>query len=135
MWSTVSKSVFMLPESSKKQTTAGAEWIRAFVPRPYPPCGRIDGDRILSSCTQVSANGVESTGGMVSVRAQNVPPREIVLGIDFGTSTSSAAAFFDNDVHIVLDGGEPIVPSVVYVPKNGDPVVGTEALRHGAHDP
>jgi molecular chaperone DnaK len=58
-----------------------------------------------------------------------------VLGIDFGTSTSSAAAFIDNEVHVVLDGGEPSIPSVVYIPRAGDLLCGVEALRHGAADP
>ena len=72
---------------------------------------------------------------MHSVQTVKVPGREVVLGIDFGTSTSSAAAFFENEVHVVLDGGDPIVPSVVYLPRAGDPIVGIEALRHGAADP
>jgi molecular chaperone DnaK len=70
-----------------------------------------------------------------SAQIERVPGREVVLGIDFGTSTSSAAAFFENEVHVVLDGGDPIIPSVVYVPRTGDPVFGMEALRHGAADP
>ena len=72
---------------------------------------------------------------MPSIQTAKVPGREVVLGIDFGTSTSSAAAFLDNEVHIVLDGGEPAIPSVVYIPRTGDPIVGVEALRHGASDP
>ncbi len=72
---------------------------------------------------------------MISTQNQTVPGRDVVLGIDFGTSTSSAAAFFENDIHVVLDGGDPFIPSVLYVPRTGDPLIGMEALRQGAADP
>jgi len=71
---------------------------------------------------------------VISTQNQTVPGREVVLGIDFGTSTSSAAAFFENDIHVVLDGGDPYIPSVLYVPRTGDPLIGIEALRQGAAD-
>lgn len=52
---------------------------------------------------------------------------DIVLGIDFGTSYSSAAILRDDQVHWVLDRGDPMVPSVVHVPSVGPPVVGIAA--------
>jgi molecular chaperone DnaK len=61
--------------------------------------------------------------------------RPLVLGIDFGTSYSSAAAMVDGQLQMVMDNGEPQVPSVVYVPARGDLVVGKEAFRHMLSDP
>ena len=42
--------------------------------------------------------------------------REIVLGVDFGTSYTSAGALIDGQVHLVIDSGEAMIPSVVYLP-------------------
>ena len=57
--------------------------------------------------------------------------REVVLGIDLGTSFSSAAAWFAGKIYLVADNrGEPCIPSVVhYVPNNSVPVVGHEAAQ------
>ncbi len=61
---------------------------------------------------------------------------DIVLGIDLGTSYSTAAAYVDGRLHYAVDGrGEPCVPSTVYFPKTGAPVVGIEAERMRATDP
>jgi molecular chaperone DnaK len=59
----------------------------------------------------------------------------VVLGIDLGTSYSSAAVWRDGRVQPVLDGGEHQVPSAVYVPPRGDLVAGREAQIRGLSDP
>jgi molecular chaperone DnaK (HSP70) len=63
-------------------------------------------------------------------------PSEIVLGIDLGTSFSSAAAVIDGRLHFALDGrGEACVPSVVHFPRSGPVLVGAEADRMRSSDP
>lgn len=62
--------------------------------------------------------------------------REVVLGIDFGTSFSTAAAWVDGKMYLVPDErGEPCVPSLVYVPARGDPRVGYAALVKSITEP
>ncbi len=61
--------------------------------------------------------------------------RELTLGIDFGTSYSSAGALVDGKVHLVLEHGEPAIPSAVYIPKRGHPIVGRDALLRLPSDP
>lgn len=61
---------------------------------------------------------------------------EIILGIDLGTTYSTAAALIDGKMHFALDGrGEACIPSVVHFPKSGPPLVGVEAEKHRATDP
>jgi molecular chaperone DnaK (HSP70) len=61
---------------------------------------------------------------------------EIVLGIDLGTTYSTAAALIDGRLHFAVDSrNEPCIPSVVHFPKAGPPLVGAEADRHRATDP
>ncbi len=61
---------------------------------------------------------------------------EIVLGIDLGTTYSSAAALIDGKLHFALDSrGEACVPSVVHFPKSGAPLVGADAERMRATQP
>ncbi len=61
---------------------------------------------------------------------------DIVLGIDLGTSFSTAAALIDGKVHYALDSrGEACIPSVVHFPKSGPPLVGTDAVRMRDSDP
>jgi molecular chaperone DnaK len=60
---------------------------------------------------------------------------EIILGIDLGTSYSTAAAMVGGKVVYALDSrGEARVPSVVHFPKRGLPVVGAEAEKMRATD-
>jgi molecular chaperone DnaK len=61
--------------------------------------------------------------------------REIVLGVDFGTSYTSAGAFIDGRVHLVVDKGDVMMPSVVYLPERGAPEVGGRAIGHLMSDP
>ncbi len=61
---------------------------------------------------------------------------DLVLGIDLGTSYSTAAAVIGGKVHFALDArGEACIPSVVHFPRSGPPLVGAEADRMRATDP
>lgn len=60
---------------------------------------------------------------------------EIVLGIDFGTSYSSAGALINGQVEWVLDRGDAMVPTVVHIPRTGPPIVGVEAQMRLATSP
>lgn len=63
------------------------------------------------------------------------PRAEIILGIDFGTSYSSAAALIDGEIQWVLDRGDAMIPSVVHLPAKGAPIIGVEAQMHLATHP
>lgn len=61
---------------------------------------------------------------------------EVILGIDLGSTFSTAAVLMGGRVHYALDArGEPCIPSVVHFPKAGPPVVGAEADKLRATDP
>jgi len=61
---------------------------------------------------------------------------EIILGIDFGTSYSTAATVMNGKIYFAKDSrGESCVPSLVHFPKKGPPVVGFEAEKFRASDP
>ncbi len=61
---------------------------------------------------------------------------EIVIGIDFGASFSTAAVYVNERVHFALDGrGDACIPTAVYFPPKGPPVVGAEAALMRARDP
>jgi molecular chaperone DnaK (HSP70) len=58
------------------------------------------------------------------------------MGIDFGASFSTAAVFMGDRVHFALDGrGEACIPSAVYFPPKGAPVVGAGAAVARSNDP
>jgi len=60
----------------------------------------------------------------------------LVLGIDLGTTYSTAAAVLDGRIHFILDArGEACIPSVVHFPKGRPPIVGAEASKLRATDP
>lgn len=61
--------------------------------------------------------------------------REIILGVDFGTSYTSAGALVDGRVELVVDQGDPMIPSVVHVPERGPPLVGRAAVAQLVHQP
>ncbi len=63
------------------------------------------------------------------------PGQELVLGIDFGTSFSSAAVFHEGRIRAILDNGEAQIPTVVHIPVRGEPIVGAEAIRLGMAEP
>lgn len=56
--------------------------------------------------------------------------REVLLGIDFGTSYTSAGCLVDGRVELVLDSGDPTIPSVVHVPERGGVAIGRAAVPH-----
>jgi molecular chaperone DnaK len=61
---------------------------------------------------------------------------ESVLGIDLGTTYSTAALVVNDKFHYATDErGEACIPSVVHFPKAGAPIVGAEAERLRATDP
>ena len=60
---------------------------------------------------------------------------DLVLGIDFGTTYTSAGALVDGRVELVQDQGDVAMPSVVYVPRSGDPLVGQRAAARAVSDP
>lgn len=60
---------------------------------------------------------------------------EIVLGIDFGTTYSAAAALVNGRLEMVLDQGDAAIPSMVYVPRRGDPQVGQRAVNRMLTEP
>jgi molecular chaperone DnaK len=66
-----------------------------------------------------------------------MPPaaRELILGLDFGTSYTSSGVLLDGRVEFILDDGETTTPSVVHVPRRGDPLIGTKAVVRLASDP
>ncbi len=69
---------------------------------------------------------------LISVSADKEP----VLGIDLGTTYSSAALVVNERFHYATDErGEASIPSVVHFPKSGPPLVGAEAERLRAVDP
>jgi molecular chaperone DnaK len=61
--------------------------------------------------------------------------REVVLGIDFGTSYTSAGALVGDRVELVQDNGDAVLPSVVYVPDRGAIEVGRRAAMRQLTDP
>ncbi|MFT3713614.1 MAG: Hsp70 family protein [Archangium sp.] len=61
---------------------------------------------------------------------------EPVLGIDLGTTYSTAALVVNDKFHYATDErGEACIPSVVHFPRSGAPTVGAEAERLRATDP
>ncbi|MGF1508312.1 MAG: Hsp70 family protein [Myxococcota bacterium] len=65
-----------------------------------------------------------------------MPQTDIVLGIDLGNSYSTAAAWIQGKLYTVPDRrGEPCIPSIVYFPPKGLPVVGAEAERYRMAEP
>lgn len=60
---------------------------------------------------------------------------DTVLGIDFGTTYTSAGALVDGRVELVQDQGDPAMPSIVHVPKSGDLLVGHRAAARAVADP
>jgi len=82
----------------------------------------------------------EAAGSLSAARPRADEPlvgdSEVILGIDLGTTYSTAAALLGGRVHYALDSrGEPCIPSVVHFPKSGPPVVGAEADKLRATDP
>lgn len=58
-----------------------------------------------------------------------------VVGIDLGTTNTLACFFRNGRKELVKFAGEPLLPSVLYVDKNGKSYIGNKALHRGATDP
>ena len=58
-----------------------------------------------------------------------------VVGIDLGTTNTLACFFRNGRKELVKFAGEPLLPSVLYVDKNGKVYIGNKALNRGATDP
>jgi molecular chaperone DnaK (HSP70) len=61
--------------------------------------------------------------------------RELVLGIDFGSSSTIAGVLIDDRIQLVQEQGDPVIPSVVYMPERGPPVVGRGAVLKQLSEP
>ena len=65
-----------------------------------------------------------------------VGSQEIVLGIDLGTSFSTAAAWVQGKMYLVPDErGEPCIPTIVHYGEDGPPTIGHDAVLARRHDP
>jgi molecular chaperone DnaK (HSP70) len=62
-------------------------------------------------------------------------PPDVVLGIDFGTSCTSAGVLVGDRVELIHEGGDVVIPSVVYVPDRGPLEVGRRAQMRLLKDP
>lgn len=58
-----------------------------------------------------------------------------ILGIDFGTSCTSAGVLVGDRVELVQDSGDDVIPSVVWLPQRGNPEIGRRALMRLLGDP
>jgi len=66
--------------------------------------------------------------GYIELDVLNNDAPRVVIGIDLGTTNSLAAIWEDNAPKVLApDGLSAMVPSVVHVPKEGNPVVGSAA--------
>src|SRR5882762_729391 len=63
------------------------------------------------------------------------PMADLTLGIDFGTSCTSAGILVGDRVELVQDGGDVVIPSLVYVPERGPLEVGRRAQPRLMSDP
>ncbi len=62
-------------------------------------------------------------------------PREVVIGIDFGSSTTSAGALIGDRVELLQDQGDRVIPTMVHYPDRGAPEVGRRAASKALSDP
>lgn len=60
---------------------------------------------------------------------------ETVLGIDFGTSCTSAGTLIGDRVELVRDNSDPVIPTVVYLPDRGEIEVGRRAVLRQQSQP
>src|SRR5687767_8939517 len=74
--------------------------------------------------------------GYIELNVLNNPTQNLALGIDLGT-TNSLGAMWKDGRPIVLhpEGDSGYVPSVVYFPEQGTPIVGRRARELAAMDP
>ena len=62
-------------------------------------------------------------------------PPDVVLGIDFGTSCTTAGALVGDRVELIQDNGDVVIPSVVYVPERGPLEIGRRAQMRMLQEP
>ena len=61
--------------------------------------------------------------------------RELVLGLDFGSSSTVAGVLIGDQVQLVQEHGDPAIPSVVYLPDRGPPEIGRSAVAQQMTEP
>ena len=61
--------------------------------------------------------------------------RELVLGIDFGSSSTIGGVLINDQVQLVHEQNDPVIPSVVYIPDRGLPEVGRKAVARQLTEP
>ncbi|HEY4175549.1 MAG TPA: Hsp70 family protein [Kofleriaceae bacterium] len=60
---------------------------------------------------------------------------ELVLGIDFGSSSTIAGVLINDRIELVQDAGDSVIPSVVYIPDKGETLVGRRAVARQIGEP
>jgi Fe-S protein assembly chaperone HscA len=74
--------------------------------------------------------------GYIELNVLNSGPTPLALGIDLGTTNSLAAIWRDGRPQVLkVDGRSALVPSVIYFPREGHPIVGREARVQAIADP
>ena len=74
--------------------------------------------------------------GFIELDVLNNNPSRLAMGIDLGTTNSLGAIWKDGRPIVLHSTDEHFnVPSVIYFPEDGPPVVGREAREHAAFDP
>ncbi|MDE0903333.1 MAG: molecular chaperone DnaK [Planctomycetota bacterium] len=74
--------------------------------------------------------------GYIELDVVNNDAPRVVIGIDLGTTNSLAAIWEDTGPRVLTpDGMSASIPSVVHVPAEGNPVVGTDAKAQAMVDP
>jgi Fe-S protein assembly chaperone HscA len=74
--------------------------------------------------------------GYIELNVLNSGPTPLALGIDLGTTNSLAAIWRDGRPQVLkVDGRSALVPSVIYFPREGHPIVGREAREQAIADP
>lgn len=61
--------------------------------------------------------------------------REVILGIDFGSSSTLAGALVGNHIELINEFGDPVIPSTIYVPARGGPEIGRRAAQRQLSEP
>lgn len=74
--------------------------------------------------------------GYIELDVVNNDAPRVVIGIDLGTTNSLAAIWEDTGPRVLTpDGMSASIPSVVHVPAEGNPIVGTDAKAQAMVDP
>lgn len=61
--------------------------------------------------------------------------RELVLGIDFGSSSTIGGVLINDQIQLVHEQNDPVIPSVVYIPDRGAPEIGRKAVSRQLTEP